>query len=193
MLNPIIETKHTISKDKYISQAHILTTQPTPQQETPTPTTMEEDFDNDFTTMSVGKWVQTFQSISEREEEEEGKQTHPTFQAIEWALTGRDTVGQKCAKIDAVFNRPRLQSASPYLRRDYDSVLGFTENIFARGAILIYIKPSPIRPITRRLKLRTTFIIDGEVSQHFTALYISHCVTCTQTPLCNLLGNSLNF
>lgn len=136
---------------------------------------MEEDFNN-FNDMSIAQWVRMYEHISRREPEE--RTPLPEYQAIEWALTGRDCVERDCARLDALRNRPRVQSPNPYIRRDYDSVLGFTHDIPARGSMMIFIKPSPVRAITRKLKLRTSFMINGEVSNKgFEALYTSHCYT----------------
>ena len=124
--------------------------------------------------MTVSRWVRRHQEIINSGEEED--EPLAEFQAIEWALTGRDTVENQSARLDALQNRPQLQSTMPTIRRDYDSVLGFTRNIPARGTIMLYIRPSPIRALRKKLKLETMFVIDGEVSDlSFDVLYVSHC------------------
>jgi hypothetical protein len=134
---------------------------------------MEEDHVANFTDMSVSQWVSIHQQISRRVPND--NEPLPEFQAIEWALTGRDTVGQRSARLDALRNRPPVQSPDPTIRRDYDSVLGFTRDIVANGAIFLYIRPSPIRAITKNLKLETTFMINGQVSNmSLNVLGVSH-------------------
>ena len=58
----------------------------------------------------------------------------------------------------------------PEIRRDYDSVLGFTQDLTARGAIFIFILPSPARTLTRRVHFKAKFIVNGQVRHNTSSI-----------------------
>ena len=139
--------------------------------------------------MSISDWVKTYTEISEREEA--GDEIHPTFQTIEWALTGQDRVNNTCARLDAFLrNRPTLQSPVPDIRRDYDSVLGFTRSIPARGALFLYVCPSTARTLTKRVHFKTEFMIDGEVRYAASAIGLDTKLTLPLLDTCPLDNES---
>lgn len=123
---------------------------------------MDNDEQGAFVDLTVAQWIQRHQDISNAGGHD--REPLPAFQAAEWALTGYDRATGEQARIEALRNRPTENTPFPYIRRDYDSLMGFTSHIPARGAIFIYGKPNAGRALTARLKIKVPFQINGEVS-----------------------------
>ncbi|KAF8327115.1 hypothetical protein F5887DRAFT_1083974 [Amanita rubescens] len=123
---------------------------------------MDNDEQGASVDLTVAKWIQRHQEISTRIPVR--GEPEAAFQAAEWALTGYDRETDEQARIVALHNRPKNNTPMPYIRRDYDSLIGFTSHIPARASIFVYGKPNASRALTARLKIKVPFVINDEVS-----------------------------
>jgi len=113
--------------------------------------------------LSVAQWIRRHQAISNAPG---AHQSLPAFRAAEWALTGYDRAANEQGRIEALRNRPIANGTMPYIRRDYDSLIGFTSHIPVKSSLFLYVRPNATRALTERLKIKAPFWINDEVSFH---------------------------
>jgi hypothetical protein len=98
-----------------------------------------------------------------RMEEQTRGSPSPDLLAAQFGLTGLDSNGEIRAGITITPDVLDPVQQTPFIRRDIDSVLGYSRNIPLSDAVHYYPYPNPSRTLERRVHVKHALKVDGQV------------------------------
>ncbi|PPR00729.1 hypothetical protein CVT24_000953 [Panaeolus cyanescens] len=135
--------------------------------------------------LTLPQWVGKYFALLD--DPEESNLPSPALQAARFALSGFDPEDCSITVIDTDSHKVRQEGPMPYIRRDYDSLIGFTNDYPVHRDVAFYPLPSPERRLKNLSTGQTsmqdidpgkipniifaTFGERGSVRIHFPALY----------------------
>lgn len=108
---------------------------------------------DDFNLM---EFVEQFNNLKDQSE----------FKAVRFGLCGQIDIDSNPVHVDALDNRLHRNMPCPLARRDYDSLMGFSDEIGIDSDSTYYPYPPPKFTLTKKLHIFHPFIV-GEVSNSF--------------------------
>jgi hypothetical protein len=90
---------------------------------------------------------------------------HPELQAARFCLTGITPDDSLLAGIDTASDSFAGSQRNPYIRRDLDSVLGYSPDIPVLGPINYFPYPNPTRTLHRSVHVRHYALVNNVVSE----------------------------
>lgn len=124
----------------------------------------------DEPTYTLPEFIGKFSQI--RAADPQHNSPHPDFLAARFGLTGQAPNGPTC-HIDALRGRLIPETPSPMIRRDFDSVIGFTDIIPVSSDLQYYPNPAPARSLNKSIHIEIEFQVSETVCER--ANTSKHC------------------
>lgn len=97
------------------------------------------------------------------EQDPQDDEMHPHHQAAQFALTGKHPTENHHVSIQALTHQ--IGAIAPSMRRDYDSLSGFTTTMpVLNTEIMVILLPQNHHSLKDKLGIKIPFLCDGEVS-----------------------------
>lgn len=114
----------------------------------------------DEPSFTIAEFIGRFSHI--RAAEPQHNSPNPDFLAARFGLTGQLPNGPT-THIDALRGRLNEQTPSPLIRRDFDSVIGLTDDIPITNDLQYYPSPAPSRSLNKSIHIQFEFQVSETV------------------------------
>lgn len=120
-----------------------------------------------FEDYNIPSFIQAWAGLTHAEASNEFDNVQ--LEAGRFAITGIHPTLQRQARLNPLQHRIQNSTTPPTMRRDYDSLFGFTPTIPIRKDLVLYPFPNERDTLQDSLKLKILFQINGNVSSSFTS------------------------
>lgn len=111
--------------------------------------------------LTLAGFLNKFRSY--REMDPADNQPEPDMIAARYALTGLSRDSRRVAGINTVRDKLRPQGTLPFIRRDFDSLIGFCTDIPVSKDVAYYPNPPPIRTLNKSVYVKHDYLDGGRV------------------------------
>lgn len=124
----------------------------------------------EFEDYNIASFIQAWTHLTQAEAQDGFHNVQ--LEAGRFALTGLHPQLPRLARLNPLQHRIEGNTTPPVMRRDYDSLLGFTPGIPIRTNLVLYPFPNASETLQKSIKFKIMFQVDGDVSHPFTSFEI---------------------